>query len=723
MKSMAHSVGQIVKAPPNKIDHSDPDEQGADLQKILSVVSRRRYLIAAVGFAIALITGVVSLQLPNRYEASAIVMLNTRTMTVVDFESVLSGLAIGPETIESEISLIRSAAILGQVIDEFDLVEDPEFNTDLRDPSPVAAFVVDMRARLDALVRPLLAPFLGEITLPAPGSGAEATRYLVLTSLREALTVEQVNLSVSIAIRVMSESPQKAARLANAIAEIYLRDQMTTKAAATENATEWLSERVAKQRVELERLETELSRLLAASSGSDAQALSEKAERLKDLEDRLLRETALVADLEANAGALRRLQDSGDYASAASGETLPPALRTQLSAAATGRDKAALITREIDRLDVAIARSRENVETLQRGAAKLRDEISTASDAQVRIQQLTSAVEATRLVYEALIARLNETASQFGMLQADGRIVSPAFVPEDPAAPRRTIMVLVAGAAGLALGLALAFLLESLNTRVRSARAFEDAIGLPVLAHMPLLRPPHSGQRLIDVLARTPMVQESAQSLSTALALRELAAPPKVIMVTSSHPHEGKSTICLMLAQADAILGKSVAIVDADFRRPTMLKSLAPGSNSGGDLIALLDGRVSLEQATQKDKATGVAFLGERRSVPYATRVIASEPFRNLIEKLREIYDTVLIDAPPVLLVSDAFRLGMLADTSIFAVRWNMTSTQTARLGVEKLQQHGVSVSGAVMTFVDFKRAAQYDQTQYSGIAYDNPYF
>jgi capsular exopolysaccharide synthesis family protein len=726
MKGMAQAVNDIITRRERMPEYKDPAEDTVNLRALVAVLLRRKMLIAGLGFLGALVAALVALQAPTRYAATTTVMLNTRTLNVVNFESVLSNLTMRPETIENEIALIRSATILNRVIDTLDLTADPEFNAALRERSAVAALRAGIRQTVTGLIPEAVQALLRGEDAAAPDAAALALaeRNGVLQALREALTITQVDFSVSIAIRVLSESPANATRIANAIAETYITDQLTSKAQATEEATRWLSERVAQQRTDLERAETALTRALGAASGVDAEALLQKNEQIQTLRDRLAREAELAAEAARNRDELDRLVSAGRPVEAARlGAAFSPGLRSALAQGSGPEALAPLLDAEIRRLGASALRSRETAATLERGIARLGAEIAEESQQQVRIQQLSSEVEALRLVYSALLSRLNETANQFSALQADARIVSPAFPPDTPAEPRRTLMVLLGGSFGLMLGAALAFLLEALNTQVRSARELEAATGLPVLTHVPVLDKPRRGRTIFDVIAESGGAHEGAQSLSTALTLRELAAPPQLVMVTSSHANEGKSTICLMHAQADAAVGKSVLILDADFRRPTMHKMFPDAFDNGADLLSLLDGRTTLEESIHVDEAHGISFLGVRRPIPYAMRLIASDAFRQLLVQLRTRYNTVLVDTPPVMLVSDALRIGALVDSTIYVVRWNSTPTEVAKLGLSKLDQHGVAVSGTVLTFVDFKRASGFDTMQYGSMAYDNPYF
>lgn len=705
------------------------DATGAtiDLRGLLGTLLRRKIMIVTLTVFGAALAAVYALQLPTRYEASTIVMLNTRTLNVVDFESVLSNLALRPETVDNEIALIRSAAILNRVIDNLELENKPEFNVALREQSPFDVFrraaVEAVRSRVAAVLASLFAA--DDEAAEAPSAEAEAARRrnLVLAALREAVTVERVELSLSIAIRVLSESPALAARIANEIALSYINDQLDTKAEATEAATRWLADRVSSQRIDLETAETELREITRAANLPDAAATVARGEQLRDLRERARIGEAQALDAEAVLESMRRAVEAGQLRDAAALlPTVSAPLRRALSQGAEPAVLDPLVRDEVARFADGVQRRRATSDALAQGVQRLEQEVALNDAARVRIEQLTSEVQAARLIYETLLSRLNETANQFGNVQADARVVSTAFPPENPAEPKRSLIVALGAILAGLLGCALAFLLEALDSRVRSARALETRLGVPVLAQLPKMRRGRAFGVGIERIARSPFAVEGAQTLRTAVVLRGGGSAPRAVMVTSSRAHEGKSTASLMLAYAEAAIGKSILLIDADFRRPALYQAFKGLSGAKVDLVAVLEGRASVDEALHVDTATGIAVLPVLRPTANGSRLVASENFRNLVAALRSRFEMIVIDAPPVMLVSDAYAIGKLADATVYAVRWSDTPHELVSLGLAKLEQHGVAVIGAVLTFVDFAVARRYDDIEYGSYTVNNPY-
>jgi capsular exopolysaccharide synthesis family protein len=363
------------------------------------------------------------------------------------------------------------------------------------------------------------------------------------------------------------------------------------------------------------------------------------------------------------------------------------------------------------RNDVEVARARET--TLEQSLDELERKASSQSRQSVELRQLERDAEASRLVYQNFLSRFKETSEQEDLQEPDARIISEAEPPLSPSEPNRQRVVLLGGAFGLMLGLGLVFLLEQLSNTFRTAADLEEQGGLPVLARIPRVWRRMRRSKVIDYARRKPnsALAEGIRNLRTAVFLANLDHPPKAVMITSSFPGEGKSTTALLLAWMSNQIGKSAIIVDCDVRRPTLYKTL--GLEDVPDILSVLDGSVPLDEAIRTDEAYGLHVLPAIRTVPHAPDVLSSRRFGELIDELRARYDFVLLDAPPILSVSDAGVVGKVADATVYMVRWDATPRRAVLDGVKRLQDLRIRVTGTAMTLVDRKREAQYESYHY----------
>ena len=253
----------------------------------------------------------------------------------------------------------------------------------------------------------------------------------------------------------------------------------------------------------------------------------------------------------------------------------------------------------------------------------------------------------------------------------------------------------------------------------------EERTGMGVLASLPLVGRKWRRGKVLSYVLEKPncALAEAIRNMRTALLLSNIDQPPQTVMVTSSVPSEGKSTSCILLAHMSAQVGKSAIIVECDIRRPTLHKTF--GIEEEHDIISVLEGAVSLEEAIWHDEASGLSVLPAIHSTPQAADILSSKLFGAMIEDLRKRYDLILLDTPPVLLVSDASVVGQYADATIYTVRWDHTPRDAVMQGLKRLRDLGVRVSGTVVTLIDQRRAARYSYSRhgYGYYAGDNAYY
>ncbi|MFQ5623782.1 MAG: CpsD/CapB family tyrosine-protein kinase, partial [Paracoccaceae bacterium] len=199
---------------------------------------------------------------------------------------------------------------------------------------------------------------------------------------------------------------------------------------------------------------------------------------------------------------------------------------------------------------------------------------------------------------------------------------------------------------------------------------------------------------------------ESVRNLRTSLLLRDAQNPPRVVLTTSSVPGEGKSTLAMMLAQNAAAMGRKVLIVEADLRRPTFARFLGGGGGAG--LAGILRGGASLDEATEHHAGSGFDVMCGGSATVNPADLFSGAAYGDLVAELKQRYDFIVIDAPPVLPVPDARLLAGSADAVLYAVRWKKTSKMQVQLGLGMLRSVGARVAGLAMTQVNEARMARY---------------
>lgn len=710
---------------------SQTGTMSVNLGGLLSIIWRRWWIVAialmlAIGAAVAAVK-----MLPRAYTASAQVMLENRELSVVDIKSIVSGIRLDASAISSELNILQSFRLLSMVADKLDLASDPEFLSD--------------EDRAEAGTPELL-------------------KRIVVEHLRERLEIQQLGLSYVLEIAVTTRDPGLSALIANTLADQYIQNQLEAKFEATRRATAYLSDKVEKLRIEVQTAERAVERFRAEQIAGDRQSPEALDRQITDLSTKLIEAQESFAATKARLQEAERVVETQGLDAASSLVATPvmtslkttlAELRRRLADLSTRygpkhpriinlrgeiADTRAAINSEVGktvqslRSDHTVAEAR--LKALQGTLGTLEDQRSGQSEGSLELRELERVAEASRLVYETFLKRFTETNEATGIKEADARIVSSALPPTEPSAPKKKIIIAGAGVLGLALGIALAMIAEFSVATFRTIEELEFQTGLPIISTVPAIR-----DGLLKIRLTTPVLwrgqlsvlkREQKRLLSfvsyfhrrpnsaMAEAIRKIHVAIKLdkpegergraVMVTSSVPAEGKSTLSSLLAKSAAARGEKVILVDCDLRSPSF--SVAAGGRDATeepqkDLIDVIKGNATFDEAVCADKRFECDLLYPSKGTPQAGDLITRASFAKLIEELRVHYDLVVLDAPPAVAVSDAVSIGRLADAVVYAVRWGFAARTTVLRGVKELESHGARIHGLVFTLVDNIREAQ----------------
>jgi len=677
------------------------DDDEIDLMELFRALWRGKWLIMLISVVALFAGGYYAFGVAEpQYRSSATLTVEMRTNQVVDIESVISGASTETAALNTEIEIILSRRVLGKVVDELSLSEDPEFNPALRTPSALSQVVGSVKGLISS----------GEATETAGSSETKSPRDLTIDALRRALSASVQRDTYVFTISATTGDARKSARIVNTLAEQYIEDQIAVKFEATEQAAEWLSTRVTELEENLREREDVLTQARAETDLISAEALEGLNLQAKDLRERLaeMRERAATAQNEVDL--LRDLRASDDRAALVE-ETNDLELRRLLEAIRSGDDDAeAMFDQRVDTL-VANAedvydRLRGQVEALAASYRNLQDRIDRQSEDLVRIEQMAREVEATRTLYETFLTRLKETNIQRGLQRADSRVLSEAILGGQiaPRTPRILALSLILGAMG---GAAIVLLRQFMHNTFRTASDLEAATGLPVLGQIPRM-PIKARKDLISYLRDKPTSAsaEAIRNLRTSLLLSDIDNPPKVIMSTSALPREGKTTQAISLAQNLAGLNKKVLLIEGDIRRRTLAQYFDHVPKDG--ILTALSGEVPLNEVVFHDDQLGADVLMGEKSHANPADLFSSDRFSAFLDRAREAYDFVIIDTPPVLVVSDARVIGQHVDAILFSVAWAHTQRGQVIAALREFESVNLRVTGIALGQIDPKGMRRY---------------
>lgn len=738
------------------------DEDALNLRALFMTLWRRKMVVIGTALIFTSISVLVVNQLVSLYVAEAQVVVEPPRTNVVDIESVAPGLSTDWFTQETQAAILGSRLLAGKVIDRL----KPSEKNALFDPTPrppteswwerlgideyVAEYVPeewlttvqDFSDEWLVALRDFRAVEETGDAQPVALSPAEQRRQLRdqrIDAYLGQLAIVPSDSSRVITVRVTSPVRELAATLANAAAQVYIDDQVDTKSDQTELANAWLEDRAIELKRRVEGSARAMEKHRRTSGLINVEGSSLLAQQIAELNSRLIVARAELAESEARYAQVQKLlRAEGGIESAAAvlQSTLIQRLREQeaevlrniaelktqlreshpkmILARNELTDLVAKIKTEVRKIVTNLGNeleiSRVRVTNLQREVNRLQGRLDSQTDAEITLRALETELEANQKLYDTILARLKETGVQdASLVQADARIISYATVPRGPSFPRKKMIVITAFVAATVLGIFLVMLLEHLDSGFRSREQLEAVTGLTALGVVPFLKvrrfggaPPYD-----DILERpNTAFSESFRMLRTALMLSNIDRPPRCVLVTSSIPGEGKSTIALALARIAAKQGQKSIIIDADLRHPGMHEAFDVPNDVG--LIDYLGHDMSLEEIVQIDFKSGAHFVLAGQTVPHAIDLLGSERMCALLVSLRNVYDLIVIDTPPVLALSDTLVLLRYVDKTVFLVRWEKTRRETLLAGVRQVLDAGADLAGIVLTQVDMRKQAQY---------------
>ncbi len=656
---------------------------GQPAQKVRAVggMLRRRskmILLVTVTLTVVALAGVT--RITPRYTAQADLLISPRQQQVVDLKAVLAGLSGESEVVESEIQVLRSREIARSVVQRLDLDKSSEFNPALAAPglgAKVKAFLGTQARGLKAALPMSLRSIFGHGTAqpdPALAVKADPLSAPVDAFLRR-LGVAGKGRSRVITVTFDSADPAVAAKAANAAVDAYIASQVMAKREATIGAHKWLNDRVAELREQIisDGAAVEAFRRRAGLTQGRSGALV--SEQVTELADQIIKAKAAVAEAEARLSAV-----SG-----------------------SGRLRA-------QGLEQVVQATRDRLDALQTLFNKVQDLSYQRSDSDVELRALQHEADADRALYDRLLTRLKETSIESGLQLPDAQVLSHAEPPTEPAFPKLAVIIPIVVIASCMFAALLALLLESLDHGFSTPDQVESVLGVPAISVVPQLR-----RRLRRQLTPEAWVTRHPESnfgevirgLNTSLALSSLEQAPKVIMVASALPGEGKSSIALAWARMMAGDGKRVIIVDCDLRCGRLHRVCGLSRDASG-LSDLLTGKANPVEVIYKDGLSSARIMTAGTPNLMPPDLIGSEEMRKVLAALGECFDLILLDTAPLLFASEIRSLSRLADKTVLVVRWQDTTRLDVAAALRLLLAAGANMAGCVLSMVNVDRYAKY---------------
>lgn len=690
-----------------------------------------RLLLLSV--VLSVLAGLLVFKLPSEYTSEATLLVEPEHSSRVGLDAVFKDSAFTVEHFETQKELILSPSLMKRVVRAAGL----HLETQYRLPDTLHWWEGALSRHLPGLVSEEARTYSEE----------DYIRYAAETLL-ENVTVEPVSRTKIIKLSVTSLEPELAERAAKELVREYIAAGLESQLAKTRSANNWLGDRLDEIRADLSAAEQRLQEFLSTNKLVDVGGVRSLVEAsIKENTAELLgaRKTteslrAVVNKIKAARGDWQRLEQIqmlGGQQPVQKARLAFLNAREQLSATATRygekhpkRQEAKTLFNEAlnsyrSQLEASAQVLLSNFELAQQtvnalgGFAKEnRVQLQELDKKKYQLRLLERDVDSNRQLYDLFLTKIKETDLSDDYQNVAAVVVDGAELPTEPSGPQRMLMVAVVFLATFLLGYAVVMLRTFMDQSVRSPDDLERALpGVAVLGTVPVVEKIPSKKLKLGASAwlmeSNSHFAESIQSLRSAVLLSEPDRPNQVVMVTSAVPSEGKTTCSGSLALSFSRVCNTI-IVEADLRKPTLLKSLGSSTTSVG-LAQVIAGTHQLDDAIVELSDKGLAVLPSGAIPPNPLELLGSDHFKKVVEELRRRYDRVIIDSPPIEPVSDSLLVSGISDAIVYVAKSDSTSSSTIRRALNKLEQAGGRVIGVVLNSVDTKRLSKYYGADYYG--------
>ncbi|WP_027524869.1 polysaccharide biosynthesis tyrosine autokinase [Bradyrhizobium sp. Ec3.3] len=716
------------------------------LNSYLDIVRRQFPTMVAIVSACLILALLYLFTAAPQYTSTASMVIDTRKVQLFQQQSILGDVAVDSATVETQVEILKSENISLAVIRDLHLVDDPEFV-----------------GGGGGLLSAVIGSTVGLFSSSRPPSEFELTRK-ALQRFESARTIKRLGLTYVMELGFTSRDPAKAARIASAIADAYIVDQLEAKYQATRRASVWLQDRIKELRTQASAAQKSVVDFKIANNIVDSGGRLMNEQQLAEVNSQLVLAHASTAEAKARLDRMNDIlrQDIPDanVTDALKNDTIVKlraqyvdmAAKESIWSAKYGRDHLAAvnlrtqmaeikknITDELKRIqesyksDYDIALTRE--ESIKSSLASVVSESQLTNQAQIQLRELESNAQSYQAMYDNFLQRYMESVQQQSFPITEARVISAATQPLGKSSPKTLMVLAVALLGGLMLSFGVAIARELTDSVFRTTDQVEELLDANCISILPALGIEPStlagklgkrgGQRpnLLRYVVENPLSRftEAVRALKVAVDLNSIVREQRVLAVTSTLPNEGKSTLATNLAHLMAHGGARVILIDADLRNPSLSRALVPDVKVG--LVDVIAERARLDDILTVDPETKLSILpaGVTSKLLHTNEILASKAMHHLVSSLRSKFDYVVLDMPPMAPVVDVRVTSLYVDSYVFVVEWGKTKTDVVRHMLRNASAIQDKLLGVVLNKADTKMLARYES--YHGRYYYQKYY
>lgn len=697
-----------------------------------------RYKLSILAFALltVMMTTLVVYSMTPVYRAQAKLLIERAARDTGSLDKANGTEPMANEYLKTQFELIKSRTMAERVVRELKLTQQPEFDPRQRPHS---------FSWRDLFAIPLIQRFL-PVTRPAdllaPEAPTEDAIFEdVVSALMNRVSIAPLRGTQMVEISVDMTDPVLSAKAANALAKGYIDSQFEARLGINQTMADWMTNRLSELKVNLQVSEERLQQFREKEHLIDLEGVTTlSGQELSQTDARMVesrREMALTENQYLQIKGLMKAgwealltapvirsdplvqQHRADESRArAKVEELSKRYghkHPSLTAARTELDSAVTSLRaQVDQVASSIERNYQlalaNDTTLRGTLEQKKEGIQELKRKEFKFREIQRDVETNRALYDTFMTRLKETTAVADLNAANARIVDAAKVPNEPARPLKGRIVGFAGLLALLAGIALALLREKLDNRVRDPNTAEEKLRLPILGLVPLKKSIDSTRIARMYLDNLDMgFSESIRSIRTGVLLSGLDNPHKIIVVTSALPGEGKTSLASNLSFALGQMEK-ILLIEGDMRLPKFQRLFDLPADAPG-LADVMAGTAQLDDALHQ--VGTIEILGCGTPPPNPLEMLSTKRFAQLLEELADRYDRIIIDSPPVQLVSDALVLASYSSTVIFVVKVDATPIPVITKCIAQFQNNKAPLAGVVLNQMPLRKRGRYGYSNY----------
>jgi len=726
-------------------------EETIDLRDYLRVLSKRRWIVFSIFMVTVLAVALHTFTATPIFKATSRLVIEKENPNLVSIQEVMAVDSTGTDYYQTQYKIIESRLVAREVINRLDLANSAEFLPPPEDSllAQITGWGRNLVTGTSEWLRNLLntGSSVGDPTYP--DADDMAPDHELVTDFMERVDVSPIRNSRLVDIGVEAKDPVMAAKMANELVKTYIDQNLETKLRAAKDAVQWLSDRISEEREKVEAAENALLRYkeeneIITDFSSDAEQIT--AQKLATLNQQVVEAESKRVEAETRYRQALALETTPDML-----DSIPEVLSNDLikeikrmevvlfnniselskkygqnhpKMVAINSELANLKKRKIveakrvvnslkNEYQLAVAKE----ESLKKALAQQKAESLSLNKKAVQFGVLQRQAESSRQLYELLIKRFKETSLTEEMKTGNIRIIDRAEVPVDPVKPKKKLNLLLAAVVGLFLGVGLAFLLEHLDNTLKLPDEVTDFLRVPYLGPVPAFTMNGASgdipNELVAIHSPKSTASEAYRGLRTSILFSSAENVPRVIMVTSAGPLEGKTITSANLAVVMARSQESVLLIDADMRRPRVHKVFEMQHTHG--LSGILVGKDNPTDAIIETPVKGLHVLPVGPLPPNPAELIGSQAMHRFITAARKKYKIIVFDTPPLTAVTDAVVLSRFVDGVMLVTRTGVTPRQVIKNSLSQLQAVQANILGVVLNGVGTgKDSYYYSQYYYS---------